>query len=41
MEGPPISILIEPDAKPVMYNTPATIPIHWMEEVKNKLEEDV
>ena len=41
MEGPPIKILLNPEAKPVMYNTPATIPIHWMEDVKRKLEEDV
>ena len=41
MEGPPISILIDQNAKPVMYNTPATIPIHWMEDVRVKLEEDV
>ena len=41
MEVPPIRILIDPEAKPVCYNTPATIPIHWMEDVKKKLEEDV
>ena len=41
MEGPPISILIDPKAQPVMFNTPATIPIHWMEDVRMKLEEDV
>ena len=41
MEGPPISILIDPEAEPVRFNTPATIPLHWMEEVKQKLEEDV
>ena len=41
MEGPPISILVDHNAKPVCFNTPATIPLHWMEDVKEKLEEDV
>ena len=36
MEGPPISILIDEEAKPVCFNTPATIPLHWMEDVKKK-----
>ena len=41
MEVPPIKILIDPEAKPVCFNTPATVPLHWMEDVRTKLEEDV
>ena len=33
MEGPPIKIMIDPNATPVVANTPATVPLHWMEEV--------
>ena len=41
MEGPPIKIMVDPNAKPVAVHTPATVPIHWMAEVEKKLNEDV
>ena len=41
MEGPPVKILIDQNAEPVRYDTPATIPLHWMDDIKQKLEEDV
>ena len=41
MTGPPISIHIDPDTKPIAVHTPASIPIHWQEEVKQQLDADV
>ena len=41
MSGPPISIHIDPSAKPTAVHTPAPIPVHWKEEVKKQLDADV
>ncbi|XP_065641175.1 uncharacterized protein LOC136073504 [Hydra vulgaris] len=40
MEGPPISILIQENAKPVAAFTPATIPIHLQDQVEKDLIRD-
>ena len=32
---------MDPDAKPVAVYTAATVPLHWREEVKAQLDEDV
>ena len=41
MEGPPMSLMIDKDAKPTAYHTPLPIPMHWQEEVKRSIERDV
>ena len=41
MTGPPMKLMIEPDAKPVAYHTPIPVPIHWQDEVKAGLDRDV
>lgn len=41
MSGPPIRIHIDPGAPPIAVHTPAPIPIHWREAVKQQLDEDV
>lgn len=41
MTGPPINITIDPEATPTTIHTPASIPIHWREEVKKQLDADV
>ena len=41
MTGPPIEIHIDESATPKTCHTPAPIPIHWQEEVKNNLLQDV
>ena len=41
MTGPPIEIHIEESASPKTSHLPAHIPIHWQEEVKNNLLQDV
>ncbi|RUS74671.1 hypothetical protein EGW08_017577 [Elysia chlorotica] len=41
MSGPPIRLMINPDAQPVAYHTPIPIPVHWQDEVKAGLDQDV
>lgn len=40
MEGPQIEIHVDPNATPKACHTPATIPIHWQEQVYNDLMRD-
>ena len=41
MSVPPIKIHVDPDAKPSAVHTPASIPIHWRETIKQQLNADV
>ena len=41
MDGPPLHLMIDPDAKPVAHHTPIPVPIHWQEDVKAGLDRDV
>ena len=41
MTGPPMTLMIDPKAKPVAYHTPIPVPIHWQEEVKKGIDNDV
>ena len=41
MEGPPIHLMIDSNAKPVAVHTPIPVPLHWQEEVKAGLEQDI
>ena len=41
MDGPPISLLVSDDARPIKHNNPASIPLHWQDKVKEDLERDV
>ena len=41
MDGPPMELMIDREAKPVAYHTPLPIPIHWHEEVKKSIDRDV
>ena len=41
MKGPPMKIHVNPDAKFVIFTTPAPVPIHWQEKVKKDLDRDV
>ena len=41
MEGPPIQIHVDPNAKPVCLTKPAPIPLHWQERVEEELNRDV
>jgi hypothetical protein len=33
--------MVDPDAEPVAHHTPVPVPIHWKEEVKAGLDQDV
>ena len=41
MSGPPLRLLVDPDAKPVAHHTPVPVPLHWQQEVKDALDQDV
>ena len=41
MEGPPISLHVQDDSKPVRAFTPAPVALHWQEKVKAELDRDV
>ena len=41
MTGAPLRIYMDPNAKPVSVNNPASIPIHWHAKVKRDLDRDV
>ena len=41
MTGPPLKFSLKPDAIPHAIHNPATIPVHWAEEVKKQLARDV
>ena len=40
-EGPPLRLMIDPNAKPVAFHTPVPVPLHWQEDVKAGLDQDV
>ena len=41
MSGPPIRLMVDPNAKPVAHHTPIPVPVHWADEVKAGLDQDV
>ena len=41
MDGPPMRLMVDPDAKPVAHHTPIPVPLHWQETVKAGLDQDV
>ena len=41
MAGPPLRLMVDPDAQPVAYHTPIPVPIHWQDDVKAGLDQDV
>lgn len=41
MRGPPMRLMVEPYGKPVAHHSPVPVPIHWQEEVKAGLDQNV
>ena len=41
MEGPPMKLMVDPTADPVAHHTPVPVPLHWQEDVKRDLDNDV
>ena len=38
MDGPPLELHVDPNAKFVNFTTPATVALHWQEKVKSDLD---
>jgi hypothetical protein len=41
MAGPPLALMVDPQATPVAVHTPIPVPLHWQDEVKAGLDMDV
>ena len=41
MDGPPLRLMIQPDAEPVAHHKAIPVPLHWQTEVKAALDRDV
>lgn len=41
MDGPPLRIMLKPDAEPVAHHKAIPVPLHWQTEVKAALDRDV
>lgn len=41
MEGPPLQLMVDPNASPVARHTPVPVPLHWQDKVKEGLDQDV
>ena len=41
MSGPPLHLSVDPNATPVVYHNPIPVPVHWQDEVKAGLDQDV
>ncbi len=41
MAGPPMRLMIDPQATPTAHHTPIPVPLHWQDEVKAGLDRDV
>ena len=41
MTGPPLRLLLDEDATPIAHHTPIPVAIHWQDEVKAGLDQDV
>ena len=41
MSGPPIRLMVDPDAHPVAHHTPIPVPVHWQDDVKAGIDQDV
>ena len=41
MHGPPLRLMVDPAVQPVARHTPIPVPIHWREDVKTGLDQDV
>lgn len=41
MDGPPLRLMIDETAEPIAHHTPINVPVHWMDSVKQGLDQDV
>ena len=40
-DGPPLHLMVDPDATHMTHHTPVPVPIHWQDDVKAGLDRDV
>ena len=40
MEGPPLDLHVDPEAKPIAVHKPIPVPLHWQQEVKQSIDRD-
>ena len=38
MEGPPLELHVDPEAKPIAVHKPIPVPLHWQQEVKESID---
>ena len=38
MEGPPLELHVDPEAKPIAIHKPIPVPLHWQQEVKASID---
>ena len=41
MDSIPMRLMVDPDAEPVAHHTPIPVPLHWQDQVKAGLDQDV
>ena len=41
MHGPPLRLMVDPNARPVAHHRPINVPLHWAEKVKAGMDQDV
>ena len=41
MDGPPLRLMIDPNATPTAHHSPIPVPLHWQDEVRAGLDRDV
>ena len=41
MTGPPMKLMVDTNATPVAHHTPVPVPLHWQDEIKSGLDQDV
>ena len=41
MDSVPMRLMVDPDAEPVAHHTPVPVPLHWQDQVKAVLDQDV
>ncbi|KAL8569022.1 hypothetical protein ACOMHN_048270 [Nucella lapillus] len=41
MSGPPLRLMVDPNADPIAHHTPIPVPVHWQDDVKAGLDQDV
>ena len=41
MEGPPLELHVDPEAKPIAVHKPIPVSLHWQQEVKESIDRDV